>query len=179
MVQKRHNEDNGAMDIGNGIIFNDDCFNILPKIADKSVDLILCDLPYSRSASKWNKPLDLGKLWEQYKRVIKDGRAIVLFATQPFTTELISSNVDMYKYSWIWFKHSAPNFLNAKTMPLKVTEDVCVFGFTPVSYNKKGEYMLYNPQFSQGKPYICKSGKQKADTAIIRDKVNAKSKMGG
>lgn len=167
------------MDLGNGQIYNDDCFNVLPKIADKSVDLILCDLPYSRSASKWDKPLDLGKLWEQYKRVIKDDRAIVLFATQPFTTELISSNVEMYKYSWIWFKHSAPNFLNAKTMPLKVTEDVCVFGFKPVSYNKKGEYMLYNPQFSQGKPYVCKSGKQKADTAIIRDKVNAKSKMGG
>ena len=167
------------MDIGNGQIYNDDCFNVFPKIADKSVDMVLCDLPYSRSASKWDKPLDLGMLWEQYKRIVKDDRAIVLFATQPFTTELISSNIEMFKYSWVWFKHSAPNFLNAKTMPLKVTEDICVFGFKPVSYNKKKEYMLYNPQFSQGKPYTCKSGKQKTDTAIIRDRADAKSKMGG
>lgn len=167
------------MDIGNGQIYNDDCFNVFPKIADKSVDMVLCDLPYSRSASKWDKPLDLGILWESYKRIVKDDRAIVLFATQPFTTELISSNIEMFKYSWVWFKHSAPNFLNAKTMPLKVTEDICVFGFKPVSYNKKKEYMLYNPQFSQGKPYTCKSGKQKADTAIIRDRADAKSKMGG
>lgn len=167
------------MDIGNGQIYNDDCFNVFPKIADKSVDMVLCDLPYSRSASKWDKPLDLGILWDQYKRIVKDDRAIVLFATQPFTTELISSNIEMFKYSWVWFKHSAPNFLTAKTMPLKVTEDICVFGFKPVSYNMKKEYMLYNPQFSQGKPYTCKSGKQKADTAIIRDRADAKSKIGG
>ena len=123
------------MDIGNGQIYNDDCFNVFPKIADKSVGLVLCDLPFACSASKWDKPLDLGALWEQYKRIVKDDRAIVLFATQPFTTELISSNIEMFKYNWVWFKHSAPNFLNAKTMPLKVTEDICVFGFKPVSYN--------------------------------------------
>lgn len=151
----------------------------MQEIPDESISLILCDPPFATSAAKWDKMLPLDKMWAQYKRIIKKGRAIVLFATQPFTTKLIASNYSMFKYCWTWYKHSAPNFLNAKTMPLKVTEDICVFGFAPCSYNKKGEYMLYNPQFGHGKPYSCISGKQKADTAIIRDKENAKSKMGG
>lgn len=156
-----------------------DCIEKMQEIPDKSIDAIICDLPYNTCASKWDKMLPFDKMWEQYKRIVKKDRAIVLFATQPFTTKLIASNYDMFKYCWTWYKHSAPNFLNAKTMPLKVTEDICVFGFAPCSYNKKGEYMLYHPQFGQGKPYSCKSGKQKTDTAIIRDKENSLTKQGG
>lgn len=160
-------------------IYQGDCLTLMQQIPDESISMILTDLPYGTCASKWDKLIDFKKMWAQYKRIIKKDRAIVLFATQPFTSQLIMSNLEMFKYAWTWYKHSAPNFLNAKTMPLKVTEDICVFGFNPVSYNKKGEYMLYHPQFTQGKPYSCKSGKQKADTAIVRDKADAASKRGG
>lgn len=156
-----------------------DCLSVMQEIPDNSIGTIICDPPFGTCASKWDKIIPFDKLWAQYNRIIKKDRAIVLFATQPFTTKLIASNMDNFKYCWTWYKHSAPNFLNAKTMPLKVTEDICVFGFSPCSYNKKGEYMLYHPQFTQGKPYSCRSGKQKADTAIIRDRVDAKSKTGG
>lgn len=148
-------------------LYNADCLEKMRDIPDNSVDLILTDPPFATSACKWDKLIDFKKLWVQYKRIIKKNRAIVLFATQPFTSQLIMSNLEMFKYCWTWYKHSAPNFLNAKTMPLKVTEDICVFGFKPVSYNKKGEYILYHPQFSLGKPYSCKSGRQKEDTAMM------------
>jgi site-specific DNA-methyltransferase (adenine-specific) len=107
-------------------------------------------------------------LWEQYSRVIKDNGAIVLFANQPFTTKLIASNYKMFKYIWTWNKKQGANFITSHYQPLRITEDVCVFGKYACSYNREDKVMKYNPQFSRGKPYKCVSGKQK-QASIIRE----------
>lgn len=104
-----------------------DCLDIMPLIPDKSVQLILADLPYQITHCKWDSIIDLNKLWEQYNRIIKDNAAIVLFSTQPFTTKLISSNLKKYKYTWYWVKDNKGNFLNAKYQPLRQIEEINVF----------------------------------------------------
>lgn len=150
-------------------IYNADCFDILPQIEDNSVDCIITDLPYGTTAAPFDQEdIDLVRLWAEYKRIIKKNRAIVLFAQQPFTTRLISSNMEMWKYNWIWEKDNATNFLNSHFQPMKITEDICVFGDGATSFTKDGESLFYNPQFTDGKPYTCKSGNQRQDRACIR-----------
>jgi site-specific DNA-methyltransferase (adenine-specific) len=147
-------------------IYQGDCLELMKQIEDKSVDLILCDLPYGTTACSWDIIIPLDKLWEQYKRIIKDNGAIVLTAQQPFTSVLICSNLEMFKYNWIWKKDNGTNFITSHYQPLRITEEVCVFGKLGCSWNKKGN-MQYYPQFEKGKPYVCKSGKQKG-ASIIR-----------
>ena len=113
-------------------------------IPDGSVDMILCDLPYGTTACKWDTIIPFEPLWEQYKRIIKDNGAIVLTASQPFTSALVMSNVKMFKYEWIWEKSKATGYLNSKIMPMVAHENVLVFG--------KGK-IKYNPQKISGKPY--------------------------
>lgn len=150
-------------------IYLGDCFDYLKDIEDKSIDAIICDLPYNTTASPFDKNIiDLEKLWKEYKRIIKPDRAIVLFSQQPFTTKLIASNFEMWKYNWIWEKDNATNFLNSHFQPMKITEDICIFGDAPTSYTKTGTSLIYNPQFTEGKPYTCKSGNQREDRACIR-----------
>lgn len=149
-----------------------DCLNLMQEIPDKSIDLILCDLPYGTSACKWDSIIPLDKLWEQYKRIIKDDRAIVLFSNQPFTSLLIMSNLNDYKYNWVWEKDNGTNFLNSHYCPLKVTEDICVFSTGAISYTKKGNFMPYNPQFTEGKPYTIVSGNHSEDISIVRGSVD-------
>jgi len=110
--------------------------------------MILCDLPYGTTACKWDTIIPFDKLWEQYNRVIKDNGAIVLFGTQPFTTLLIGSNLDMFKYCWVWKKSKASNFPHAPNMPLKITEDIIVFSKNIIGHIKqaKEKRMNYNPQ---------------------------------
>jgi site-specific DNA-methyltransferase (adenine-specific) len=110
-------------------------------IDDKSVDLILCDLPYGTTNCKWDTIIDLNKLWVEYKRVIKPNGAILLFAQTPFDKVLGSSNLGMLRYEWIWEKTQATGHLNAKKMPMKSHENILVF------YNKKP---TYNPQKTTG-----------------------------
>lgn len=136
----------------------------MKDIPDESIDMILCDLPYGTSACKWDVIIPFEALWEQYNRIIKDNGAIVLFGSEPFSSELRLSNLDMYKYDWKWEKPSGANFLNFKYQPAKVHEDIMVFGKMATSYSKKGN-MTYNPQMAEGKPYEQKSGKQKNDYA--------------
>lgn len=124
-----------------------DCFDILPYVPDKSVDLVLCDPPYGVTACKWDIELDLDKLWKEYKRILTPGGAVVLTATQPFATKLINSNRKWFRYKWVWWKTRAVGFLNAKKMPLRIHEDILVFA--------QGR-TKYNPQFSVGKPYVSK-----------------------
>lgn len=95
-------------------IYNEDCLEGMKKIPDKSVDMILCDLPYGTTACKWDTIIDLDKLWKQYERIIKDNGAIVLTASQPFTSKLVMSNPNLFKYEWIWEKEQGVNFLLAK-----------------------------------------------------------------
>lgn len=114
-----------------------DCLEIMKDIPDKSIDMILCDLPYGTTSCKWDMVIPFDKLWEQYNRIIKDNGAIVLFSKQPFTTELIHSNLKNFKYALVWKKDNHDNPLMAKKRFLNITEDICVF------YKKQ---CLYNPQ---------------------------------
>lgn len=123
-------------------IYHGDCLKWMKKIDDKSIDMILTDLPYQVTNQKWDIQIPLDLLWIEYKRIIKDKSAIVLTSTQPFTTILISSNIKMFKYCWIWNKKIAGNPLIAKYQPLKIHEDICVF-------SKKSHY--YYPQMRKGK----------------------------
>ena len=104
-----------------------DCLVEMSTIADESVDMILCDLPYGTTACKWDSVIPFEPLWAHYRRVIKRNGAIVLTASQPFTTALIASNMREFRYCWQWIKPYTTGFMNANKMPLRNTEDVCVF----------------------------------------------------
>ena len=128
-----------------------DCLELMKDIPDKSVDMILCDLPYGTTRNKWDSVIPLNKLWKSYERIIKNNGAIVLFSQMPFSAELVHSNLKLFKYEWIWRKDNGTGFLNAKKMPLKIHENILVF------YKK---LPLYNPQMRTGfKPYKCKQGR--------------------
>ncbi len=120
----------------NGALFNHDCLKVMECAPDKTFDMILCDLPYGVTArNKWDIIIPFDKLWEQYCRIIKDNGAIVLTAIQPFTSALLMSNKDMFRYSLVWEKTTSTGFLNAKKMPLRIHEDILVFYKKPSTYN--------------------------------------------
>jgi site-specific DNA-methyltransferase (adenine-specific) len=125
-------------DLHNTIILGD-CLEQMDLIEDKSIDMILCDLPYGTTRCSWDEIIPFVKLWEQYERVIKDNGAIVLTASQPFTTKLISSNMKLFRYEWIWKKGKhVTGFPNAKKMPMKNHENICVFYKRLPTYNPQG-----------------------------------------
>jgi site-specific DNA-methyltransferase (adenine-specific) len=124
--------------------FYGDCLEILPSIEDESIDMIMCDLPYGTTACPWDSIIDLGLLWEHYNRVCKENAAMVFTASQPFTTTLIQSNINNFRYEWIWEKPQGTNPLTSKKMPMKSHENIVVF------YRK---LPTYNPQMEQGSPY--------------------------
>lgn len=121
-----------------------DCLEVMLNIEPKSIDLILCDLPYGVTKNKWDVIISFEKLWEQYNRIIKDNGAIVLFGSQPFTTMLISSNMKYFRYCLVWEKNKFSDFLNAKRKPMKTNEDICIF------YKKQP---TYNIQYWYSTPY--------------------------
>ena len=123
-------------------------------IADKSIDMILCDLPYGTTKNRWDSVIDLSLLWKQYERIIKDNGAIVLFSQMPFTAELVNSNLKHFRYEWIWEKTTATGFLNARKMPLKAHENILVF------YKK---LPIYNPQKTVGHKPVNKFTKNTSD----------------
>jgi len=148
-------------------LYNDDCLNAMKDIPANSIDMILCDLPYGTTKNKWDSIIPLDKLWEQYKRIIKENGAIVLFSQMPFTVKLIESNYKDFKYEWIWEKEQGTGHLNAKKMPLKIHENILIF------YKK---LPMYNPQWEWSKPYIAtysthssNYGKQKDNVTTISD----------
>ena len=98
-------------------LYHGDCLIEMNKSADKSIDMILCDLPYGTTAHKWDSVIPYDELWKRYDRIIKDDGIIVLFAVQPFTSTLICSKLDLYRYNWIWEKESANGFLNSSYAP--------------------------------------------------------------
>ncbi len=165
--------------IENITLLNGDCLKMMKEIPDNSIDMVLCDLPYGTSASSWDKKLPMNDLWNEYKRIIKHNRAIVLFSQQPFTSLLITSNIEMWKYNWIWEKDNGTNFMNSHFCPLKITEDICVFGNGATSFVKNGENLIYNPQFSEGKPYSIISGNQKSNSAVVRGGKGGRDDVGG
>ena len=114
-------------DVSGSALFNADCMDILPLIPDKSVQLILADLPYGTTILEWDKILPMDKLWVQYKRVAKDNCAFVLFGAEPFSTMLRMSNIKWYKYDWIWNKIRATGNFLANKQPMRVYENIIVF----------------------------------------------------
>ena len=113
----------------------------MKEIPDQSVDMILCDLPYGATRCKWDTVISLEPLWAQYKRVIKTNGAIVLFGSEPFASRLRLSNLEWYKYDWIWDKVKGTGFLNAKKQPMRNHENILVF---------YGKQCVYNPQKTFG-----------------------------
>ena len=133
-------------------IIQGDCLEVMKDIPDKSVDMILCDLPYGTTACKWDTVIPFEPLWEQYNRIVKDGGAVVLFSSQPFTSQLVSSNLKNYKYDWIWDKVSVSNPQLAKFQPLKSFEVISVFGVRGgrASYYPQGLVEIDNPKIRGG-----------------------------
>jgi site-specific DNA-methyltransferase (adenine-specific) len=135
------------MDLPINQIIHGDCLEVMPLLPDKSIDMILCDLPFGTTACKWDSIIPFEPLWGQYERIIKDNGAIVLNASQPFTSELIHSNLKLYKYNWIWKKTRPTGFLHSKNMPLKDYEDICVFSKGIIQHaNLTEKRMNYYPQ---------------------------------
>ena len=124
-----------------------DCLELMKDIPDKSIDLILCDLPYGTTRNSWDEVIPFDKLWAQYNLIIKDNGAMLLFAQGKFYVNLVSSNMKMFRYDLVWDKELISGFLNAKRMPLRRHEQVAVF------YK---HLPTYNPQFTQGKPLHSK-----------------------
>ena len=125
-----------------------DCLEVMKTIEDNSIDLILCDLPYGTIDSAWDSVVPFEPLWEQYKRVIKDNGAIVLFGSEPFSTSLRASQIELFKYDWIWLKSTSAGFIHAKNMPLKRSENISVFSKASMGHKSllKDNRMVYNPQ---------------------------------
>lgn len=165
-----------------------DCLELMKEIPDKSIDLILCDLPYETlNGFAWDKNLDSKLMWEQYKRIIKDDGIICLFAMQPYTSLLIASNIEMYRYNWIWKKDSATGFLNANYKPLGITEDICVFSngtvgslsSSPIRYYPQGLIELNalrknnpNSNWRKNKGYSEKTNKLNSEEEFVQKFTN-------
>ena len=128
-------------------IHHGDCLELMNGIEDKSIDMVLCDLPYGTTACKWDTVIPFEPLWKQYERIIKDNGAILLFAQTPFDKVLGCSNIKNLRYEWIWEKEQGTGNLNANKMPLKKTENILVF------YKK---LPTYNPQMTEGSAYTIK-----------------------
>lgn len=123
------------------ILLQGDCLELMKKIKDKSIDMVLCDLPYGTTKCKWDTPINLNLLWQEYNRIIKNHGVILLFAQTPFDKILGCSNLSMLRYEWIWEKTQATGHLNANKMPMKAHENILVF------YK---HLPTYNPQKTNG-----------------------------
>ena len=139
---------------GKNKVIQGDCLEVMRDIPNQSIDLILCDLPYGTTACKWDVIIPFDLLWGQYKRIIKPNSAIVLTASQPFTSQLVMSNLEWFKYEWTWIKNKSSNFLNAKKQPLRQTENILVF------YENNE---VYNPQKTQGHKPVNSFTKRSSD----------------
>lgn len=147
------------MQIKNGQFFVGDCFDVMATLPDASVDLVLCDLPYGTTANPWDVVLPFERLWEQWLRIAKPAAPFVLTASQPFTTDLICSKREIFRYCWVWDKTKGGSFVNAKKQPMKSHEDIVVF------YRQQP---TYNPQMEiRGKPRKKGGGKASPNTGVV------------
>lgn len=163
------------------LIYQGDCLDIMKDIDDRSIDMILCDLPYGTTACNWDSVIDFNKLWYEYERIIKDNGAIALFGIEPFSSKLRLSNEKLYRHEWYWNKINAANFVQAKNHPLKVIENILIFSKNKINYypqmiqnseewtktlrakhrNKKESSLT---QTVEDKYFVMASGKFKSDT---------------
>ena len=143
-----------------------DCLELMSGIPDKSVDMILADLPYGTTVCSWDSIIPLDKLWLQYERIIKDGGAIVLTASQPFTTKLINSNLSLFKYEWVWNKVKPSTGLHANIQPLRQHENILVFNDN--KYNPQME----NAEIRIDKPRVANNGEAFGGDDVLRQHSN-------
>lgn len=160
--------------IENNTIHCGDCLDIMPHIEDKSIDMILCDLPYqvlhkNNPKSQWDRVIPFEPLWQQYERIIKDNGAIVLFCQGMFTAQLLMSNPKLWKYNLVWEKGRATGFLNANRMPMRSHEDIAVF------YRKQ---CVYNPQWRKGDSHSRGNGEHKKTNQCYGQFKEKKQKVG-
>lgn len=165
-------------------IYLGDCLELMRGIPDKSVDMILCDLPYGTTSCKWDIIIPFPSLWMEYKRIIKDNKAIVLFGDEPFSSFLRTSNLDHYKYDWYWRKTRPAGFTNAKLKPLKDIETISVFS-NGATANGSIRNMIYNPQglkdcgVEWSRPKIYLDGDKGVNPARKSHKLNRKIEKTG
>jgi site-specific DNA-methyltransferase (adenine-specific) len=136
-------------------LYQGDCFALLPKFRKASVDLILTDPPYGSTDCKWDRKIDVQRMWLEFNRIAKPTAMMVIFAAQPFATDVINANRKHFRYDLIWEKPRAVGFLDARRRPLRAHEHILVF-----SREFKGS--IYNPQMTEGKPYVCRHGDNSA-----------------
>ena len=148
-------------------IYNEDCLEGMKRIPDGSVDCIVCDLPYGTTACDWDSVIPMQPLWEQYKRILKHQGSVLLFGSEPFSTMLRMSNLDWYKYDWIWQKNVPTGFQHAKNMPMKDYEIISVFSAAGMGHaNLLGNNrMTYNPQGLQS-CHIIENGQSKFNNTV-------------
>lgn len=146
--------------IGQGRFMLGDCLERLREIPKGSVDMILCDLPYGTTQNKWDAVIPFEALWAQYWQVAKPGAAVVLTAAQPFTSALVMSQPQFFRYDWTWRKPKGTGHLNAKKQPMRDKEDILVF------YRQQ---CTYNPQMTAGTPYKDKAGKDHSANSSMTD----------
>lgn len=145
--------------IKNGTFILGECLEEMKQIPDGCIDMILCDLPYGTTACKWDAVIPFDELWCQYNRIIKENGAVVLTASQPFTSLLVTSNINMFKVEWIWKKNAGSNFAQTKYMPMKEHESILIFGKGRVKYNP-----ILQERSESGKKMIKSGIKSKAST---------------
>lgn len=138
-------------------LMHGDCLERMKEIPDGSVDLILTDPPYGTTACKWDSIIPLDSMWSQLNRIIKHEGVIALSGSQPFTSVLVCSNLEMFKYSWVWEKNKSTGHLNSKRQPMRKFEDILIFGNLGVSATSKS-HLPYKPQMSDGEPYSGRGG---------------------
>jgi len=126
-------------------LYNDDCFNVFPTLAERSIDLVLCDMPYGTTACKWDTVIDLDRMWTYLDYITDLTKAVVLFGIEPFSSKLRMSNINGWKYDWIWHKSIASGFMNAKKAPMNDYEIISVFSRGTIA-NRSLDNMVYNPQ---------------------------------
>jgi site-specific DNA-methyltransferase (adenine-specific) len=139
-----------------------DCLELMKDIPDKSIDMILCDLPYGTTACKWDVVIPFEPLWEQYNRIIKDNGAIVLFGSEPFSSKLRMSNLNNYKYDWVWNKKKGGNPLLAKKQPIKIHENIIIF-------NTKNYFPIMTKRNKPAYRGNCKSNKTGISNNVFKD----------
>lgn len=144
-------------------LYNGDCLEVMKQIPDKSVDMILCDLPYGTTVCKWDNTIPFEPLWNHYKRIIKNNGSILLFGSEPFSSQLRLSNLKWYKYDLYWKKEKPTNFMQLKRRPGKLTENICVF------YDKQP---TFNPQMVKHEGKLVKNFPKGKFNSIVSSKWN-------
>ncbi len=181
-------EKQSKMKLSSGELFQGDCLELMKKIPDQSIGMILCDLPYGTTRNKWDSVIPLEELWAEYKRIIKPRGVIALTSQGVFTARLILSNEEWFRYKFVWVKSKSTNFLNARRQPLRQHEDICIFyaqqpSYNPIMwqgepYNKGIRKAQYTGSYGDFKPVHVKSDGERFPTDTLYCKT-AESETGG